>query len=735
MKDSGLDCYILDRDGKCTGPISAARAQELLAVSPFGLLLLRSGYSPIWSEDLEGVSLTLGQAAVSRPVPPDPNLALAKRDLFDGSLAFSAVASAHYTEHKGWFETNRAAGRAKVIPVVDSSIDLISRYPDRARPSGKRFSKVIIGSSTVIVGAAFLGVWFRSAWSRSELGGLFSGVVGSRHAPVSQSPYDRVDFGSLGGAQNKDAAGGQSASKGAGDSSAGGLAARSIQISAQTSVRERSPEAMRLLSQVVSAKLAGDPAEFAERMLGLVPYYRFFQPDFIPPPEFVGAQAVAFMEPIRRDQHAAWQPIAGILKPNVSHGLYGLANSSRKLEDHLAKMGSWATSAPLITDALWSGYRRGIVAESSNGISSETAYWGKVSGLAPESVTAREGAQDLIEILTQLGGVAAAGLPRSELGSYLLSRSLAMANVWGAGSGDTQLGRNISALSEGALRQVNEVDSRILKLIATESMETFTPASLQARIAKRIGFIRALHQENGFLCAPDRSPYGLEFLLQTVRLAGMLAVPLPALHPIYNACFFKPFTESSASEVAFQDESAVLLSYNPSIPSPFSPEWRLFKGKFDGAPSGQAPDMSPEDLSILREWLALVAFSSNNSSLRESVARSMVNQDCARAVATRGQKSTKEQICLQARWYALAKSDVSGRKELLKEIDASYGLKVANQVFYPWFASLYIEPRIEENMPSEPRALARKFDLDRYVDSGQPGYTTLQWFARQGMQR
>jgi hypothetical protein len=73
--------------------------------------------------------------------------------------------------------------------------------------------------------------------------------------------------------------------------------------------------------------------------------------------------------------------------------------------------------------------------------------------------------------------------------------------------------------------------------------------------------------------------------------------------------------------------------------------------------------------------------------------------------------------------------------ELLKEIDASYGLKVANQVFYPWFASLYVEPRIEENMPSEPRALARKLDLDRYIDSGQPGYTTLQWFARQGIQR
>jgi len=726
VKDSGLDCYILDRDGKCSGPLSAARAQEILAVSPFGLLLLRSGHLPIWSEDLEGVSLTLGQTSVTRPVPPDPNLALSNRDLFDGSLAFSAVASSHYTEHKGWFETNRAAGRARVIPVVDSSIELISRYPDRARPARKRFSKVIVGLTTLIVGVSFVGIWFRS-----DLGGLFSSGVGSRHTLVSQSPYDRADFGYLGGVQNRDGAGGQSVSKGAGDFSEGGLAARSI----QTSVRERSPEAMRQLGQVVSAKLAGHPAEFAERMLGLVPYYRFFQPDFIPPPDFVGAQAIAFMDPIRRDQHAAWQPISGILKPTGLRGLYGVANYSRKLEEHLARLGSWGTSAPLITDALWSGYRRGVVVESNNGIASEIAYWGNASGLAPDSVKAREGAQDLIEILTQLGGVASAGLPGSEFGSYLLSRSLAMANVWGAGSGDTQLGRNISALSEGALRQISEVDSKILKLIANESVETFTPGALQGRIAKRIGFIRALHQETGFLCAPDRSPYGLEFLLQTVRMAGMLAVPLPALHPIYNACFFKPFTEPAASEVAFQDESAVLLSYNPSIPSPQSPEWRLFKGKLDVAHPGQAPDISPEDHSILREWLALVAFSSQSSSLRESVARSMVNHECARTASTRGQKSTKEQICLQARWYALEKSDLRGRKELLKEIDASYGLKVANQVFYPWFASLYVEPRIEENMPSEPRALARKLDLDRYIDSGQPGYTTLQWFARQGIQR
>ena len=724
VKDSGLDCYILDRDGKCAGPFTAARAHEILAVSPFGLLLLRAGHSPIWSEDLEGVSLTLGQSLVSRPAPPDPDLALSKRDLFDGSLAFSAVASSHYTEHKAWFETNRAAARAKVIPVVDSSIELISRYPDRPRPLRKRYSKVMIGSSSVIAGFAFIGVWFHS-----DLGGLFSGVVGSRHASVSQSPYDRADFGSLGGLQNKDASGALSAAKGAGDSGAGGLAARSI----QTSVRERSPEAMRQLGQVVSAKLAGDPAEFAERMLGLVPYYRFFQPDFIPPPDLVGAQAVAFMDPMRRNAHPAWQPIASILNTDGLHGLYVLASYSRKLEEHLAQLGGWGSSAPLITDALWSGYRRGVLAEPINGISSEIAYWGNASGLAPDSVAAREGAQDLIEILSQLGGVTTGGLPKSQLGSYLLSRSLAMANVWGAGSGDPQLGRNISAISEGSLRQVNEIDSKILKLIASESTESFTPASLQGRIAKRIGFIRALHQETGFLCAPDRSAFGLEFLLQTVRIAGMLAVPLPALHPIYNACFFKPFSESesSASEVVFQDESAVLLSFTPSIPAPYSPEWRLFKGKFDVARPGQEPEMSAEDLSILREWLTLVAFSSNSSSLREKVAHSLVNEDCARAAA----KSTKEQICLQARWYALEKADISGRKELLKEIESSYGLKVANQVFYPWFASLYVEPRIEDNMPSEPRALARKFDLDRYIDSGQPGYTTLQWFARQGMQR
>lgn len=726
VKEFGIDCYILDREGKCSGPFSAARAREILEVSPFGLLLLRAGCSPIWSEDLEGVALTLSQAPFLGSVPPDAKIVKFERDLFDGSLAFNAAATSHYIEHKAWFETNRSAGRGKILPVVDSSIDLTSHVPTKVRRARKSFSKIVIGSISLMIGVAFLAVWFRS-----DIGLLLPGNLATRRFPVSLSPYDRADFSTALGSQTNDPAFKQNSLRDSGETSASSLAARSIAVS----VRERSPEAMRQLSRVVSAKLGNEPGEYAERMLGLIPYYRYFQQDFLPPPDLVGAQAFAFLEPTRRESHPAWQPIAGLLNAEGSHALTDLAKASRRLEEHVARMGGWTLSATYITDMLWAGSRTGFVADSAGGFSSEVAYWGRPSGLAADSVAGREGAHDLIELLTQLGALANGAMPRSELASYLLARSLAMANLWGAGSGDPQLGRNISALSEGALRQVNEVDAKILELLGSESIQEFSSASLQGRIATRIGFIRALHQESGFLCAPDRSVYGQEFLLQTVRMAGMLAVPLPALHPIYNSCFFKPYSESSESHVAFLEESAALLKYTPSHPAPKSPEWRLFRGRFDQETLSQNPKMNADEKSILREWLSLVAFSSRNITLRERVANALIHQGCAQNGATRGQKATKEHLCLQARWYALEKESVRGRKELLKEIEAAYGLAVASQVFYPWFASLYLEPRLEDDIPSDPKLLARKLDLERYLDAGQPGYATLQWFARQGMQR
>ncbi len=700
------DCYVVQSSGRCLGPMTVAEVKTVIRGITSRYLLLRAGCPPIRSEDIEGLSLVLATSAKVKASPPYSQFPRGLRDLFDGSLAFDVDATAHYQQHKSWFEVQRIHGQTRkngsksnqFAPLSEVSIPGVQ---GRGKAGPGRFAKIKSKAGTILAGLIVgIGITVGSA------GVLQTRGIRFWFDPVKpQSAYESLEFEAT-------------------DNSAAAPSGVAMDRPGRlTSLSARSANFSVHLTQAVAAKIQGDPVAYTQALLSLVPFHKRLGTP-LPEPEVAMAFALAFLDEQARTSHPAWEPMARLVGGDPKLGLPGLALVARQIVDQASVfMGSNAvTSASSAFEVL----RNDLLAGAAMG--PDVFFWGHRSSFDPLSLQVRDGSNNVLALIAKLPELAATAGREPTLRSYLVTKALAASAIWFAGLDNPQLGRNLKALFPPLQGYLGAVDLGIIRSLMDDASTPFSLSAVPIRIAARFDAFMRLQAEHGVLCSKGKSLLAQDQLMQMLRMATLAGVEVPNVNKVDASCWIQP-QSTGLSRSTSVTMGAGLLGFVPAVAAAMGPA-------FTGAQSPLFERISEQQPGVSL-WLGLAALASRDRALRHrtstSVLESMPGCEGWEARTVPGSATPLRGLCLQFAWNALDRAVFTGRLGLLERIQSEFGRKAAEDAFLQWLTDVYMFPRVLPSMPPDPRAFAERVGLGGFLNAADPTYETLQWFGRNGV--
>lgn len=498
-------------------------------------------------------------------------------------------------------------------------------------------------------------------------------------------------------------------------------------------LRARSPASLNQLARAVSAKISGDSSTFSEQLLKLLPHHRVFQDSLLPPPIVVVSWALSSLDHSELDTWPVWRPLLALLHRNEASGLAGLAYFSRE-------------ARRLFEQTVELARRRSVQGRALAPGSAARVYW----GLAGADSLAQRLLSDVElrfrEILGRFERAIHVPKTHRSMEHYFLARTLWVAHLFYGGvrgrfEPDQGVSEQLGRLSE----QLGFPDREIIGTLLDES-QSIVGDDLASILKRRLALARRLHEESGFLCEPGRSVLGIEFLLQTARLAVASGASLPPLRKLFQNCLVRPSRLLPTG--ADLSDSEALLAFLPQQPDGYSLEWQLAVGKdgsqpgwlmrtLRGWPFGVSSSFKsgPTGLSFdpRIQWLTYLALiTGEQQAVRELILA--VGPECSKRVEGVGNP-----ICWRLRWESMGFELQEGAslRLYLEEAARRYALADVQELYFQRLLQHYrgvmqrdMSFQLGQKVRMDPVVFARTHGVERFLDLNRAHLNSLEWYAR-----
>ena len=710
-QETQQDCYLITSTGACLGPLSVDQAAAHLAKDDDVSLILRAGFAPVPPRDLEGVALILNNRGRSLANEPSSQIPQASQDIFDGRWSFDVDATDHYRQHKAWFESHGIFGglqrkeSARVDRAPLSQDPSPSQSPTKrtkAKRAGRRAAAATL-SSIVLMPVLILGAQeLRQRWSKPS------------------SSYDGFMLEDL-------------------SSPARGLTLSSRSDVGGTALGARTGLELEAVQRVAGARLAQDPKAYSRALLDSVPHHGLFPKGTLPSPGVVASFALSFLDADERMGHPSWSPLLQLVGAEGSRqGLMGLASAVGQIQELTGAL--FHGQIPPYAFLLHNRYSRSDTAVDL-GAHPERAYWGSGSPAAVSEAQHQEGSLRALKLFAsvpqrvqEFGTTPDPTVDQAAwaLRRLLTTRALWQMLTWAAARSDGSMAAETMRVAQDFWSDLLPIDSEIARLLEREAATPWSRVELAARVAARMAALARMQQTSGFLCRPEESILGQEFLLQTMRMAILAHGTLPEWSSVWGNCWI----HSSLSPLDAQGSTTpgvqVWFKFAPMGPDPRGQEAQQWPAHVEAYVAKSKVLESEGDRQKFR-WVAATVLAGPDSVWRRRVLGTILSLEPTCAAGPSGPAEVAaDPVCWGLLWEGKPDVTFAQRGTVLDGVASAYGRSVAQRVLWQGLVGLYLGNFAEAETGQVPLVapmdLLRKHNMVSYVEPGDVSWRALGWY-------